>query len=164
MKFRDEFLECLRDSPLLTEEDFQLIDFVISNQRHPSLPTEHSHHGTQASSWHDPSGHTVFFLVTLITGIICAIATLFLGPIIVLSLLVVATVGVLVARWWLKATAGHRLARSVSHLQTYIREFETLLSLVTQTTRLIRETEIISHGFTRYLNEYTTKQSSTVSR
>ena len=57
--------------------------------------------------------------------------------------------GVLVARWWQRMKSEEKLSGAVLRVRTYLREFESLLSLINQTARLVRETEIVSHGYSR---------------
>ena len=150
VKYRDKLLDCISNSPLLTEDDFQLVQFIVSNQTQYST-TEHSQ--CQSSDHHPSNRHTTFFWTTFLAGTILAISALF--PILfiaVLSILTTAIGGVVLTRWWMRLVVEQRIDKSVEFVQTYLRDFETLLSLVTQTTRLIRETEIIIHGFSRYMS------------
>jgi len=41
----------------------------------------------------------------------------------------------------------------MADLSTYNSKFESLLAMLTQTIRLVQETEVISHGYTRYTKE-----------
>ena len=41
------------------------------------------------------------------------------------------------------------MQKAVSDLSAYNSKFESLLALLTQTIRLVQETEIISHGYSR---------------
>ena len=68
---------------------------------------------------------------------------------VLLSVGVVTIIGLAVARWRVKLGIEQRQAKAVARVKMYLEDFESLLSLITQTTRLIRETEIISHGFSR---------------
>ena len=81
--------------------------------------------------------------------------------VILLVLLVVVVVVALVTRWQTKMVVDKRLARAVEGVQTYLEDFEALLSLVSQTTRLVRETEIISHGFNRYVRMLSVQEEMT---
>lgn len=148
-------MDCIGNSPLLTEDDFQLIQFVASKdfQTHRSSTKHHSQY--QNNHHHHPSNrHKILFLTAFLVGLVAiATALLPIQYILVLGTLAILTGGVpLTVRWRMKLSVEQRLEKSVDILQTYLREFEALLSLVTQTTRLIRETEIISHGFSRYGN------------
>ena len=68
---------------------------------------------------------------------------------VLLSVGVVTIIGLAVARWRVMLGIEQRQNKAVARVKTYLEDFESLLSLITQTTRLIRETEIISHGFSR---------------
>lgn len=155
VKYRSELLDCISNSPLLTEDDFQLVQFIFSNsQKHCS--TEQTHQLPQKFSQNHKQSIS---LVTILVGIVIA-TTAMLSPLsiflTVVSTFVVAIVtivgvivGVTVARWQMKVVAERRLGKTIAGVKTYLREFESLLSLITQTTRIIRETEIVSHGFSR---------------
>ena len=148
MGYREKILNCIANSPLLTEDDFQLVQFIISNQTHPSTTDHHSPN----SHLHPKNRHIILFLTALLASLI-AIATVLLPTqyiLLVLITLAVLTGAPVTLRWRMKVALNQRLERSVDNLSTYLSDFETLLSLVTQTTRLIRETEIIAHGFSRY--------------
>ena len=150
---RAKLLDSIVDSPLLTEDDFQLVHFIASNHLHHShLIGEHSQRET--SHHHATNRHAVFLLATILVGV-SATAVVLLPVQYILTLIVLATVvgGVPLAMlWWRQVAFEQRLGKSVRCLLAYLKEFEVLLSLVTQTTRLIRETEIISHGFSRYMS------------
>ena len=45
-----------------------------------------------------------------------------------------------------------KMQKAVSDLSMYNSKFESLLALLTQTIRLIQETEIVSHGYSRYVS------------
>ena len=144
-------MDCIGNSPLLTEDDFQLVQFIVTNcQTHCSLTTPHA----QWQNYHyrhPRNRHTVVFFLAFLVGLTAiAAATVPIQYSFVLTTLVIVMGGVpLAIRWRMKLAVEQRLEKSVNTLQTYLREFETLLSLVTQSIRLIRETEIIAHGFSR---------------
>ena len=150
-------MDCIANSLLLTEDDFQLVQFIISNQTHPSTAKHHS--PPDKNSHLHPMAknrHIVLFLTALVASLV-AIATALLPTqciLLVLITLAVLTGAPVTLRWRMKVALEQRLERSVDSLSTYLSDFETLLSLVTQTTRLIRETEIIAHGFSRYGSQY----------
>ena len=149
VRYRDQLLDCIGNSPLLTEDDFHLVQFIVSNQTHRSST---KHHSQRQSGHHLPRNrHTILFLTAFLVGLIAIAAALLpIQYILVLSILATLTGGVpLTIRWRMKLAVEQRLEKSVDSLQNYLREFEMLLSLVTQTTRVIRETEIIAHGFSR---------------
>ena len=155
VRCRERLLDCIGNSPLLGEDDFQLVQFIVSNcQMHCSSS---NHHSPYQNGHHHPSNrHTIFFLIAFLVGLIAIASTLLpVQYILVLSILAILTGGVpLTVRWRMKVAVEQRLDKLMDTLQTYLREFETLLSLVTQTTRIIRETEIIAHGFSRYGNQW----------
>ena len=144
-------MDCIANSPLLTEDDFQLVQFIVSNQTHYSTAKHHSQ-PHKNSRLHSKNNHIILFLTSLLVSLI-AMATVLL-PIqyifLVLSTLATLTGVPLTLKWRMKLVLEQRLEKSVDSLSTYLSDFEMLLSLVSQTTRLIRETEIIAHGFSRY--------------
>ena len=152
MGYREKILDCIANSPLLTEDDFQLVQFIVSNQTHPLTAKHHSPPHKNSHLHYLKIRHIILFLTALIASLV-AIATALLPTqyiLLVLSMLAVLTGAPLTLRWRMKLALNQRLERSVDSLSSYLSDFETLLSLVTQTTRLIRETEIIAHGFSRY--------------
>jgi len=46
-----------------------------------------------------------------------------------------------------------KIQSAMADLSTYNSKFESLLAMLTQTIRLVQETEVISHGYTRYTKE-----------
>lgn len=148
VRHRDKLLDSISNSPLLTEDDFQLVQYIMSYQTQLSS-TKHSQHHN--SHLHPSYKHTVFFLTALLVGITAAATALLpIQFIFVLSILAIVIGGIpLTLRWRMKLAVEQSLGKSMECLEMYLREFEMLLSLVSQTTKLIRETEIISHGFTR---------------
>ena len=146
-------MDCIGNSPLLTEDDFQLVQFIVTNcQTHRSLTTPHAQwQNYMYHCRHPRNRHTVVFFLAFFVGLMAiAAATIPIQYSLVLTTLAILMGGVpLVIRWRMNVAVEQRLEKSVNTLQTYLREFEALLSLVTQTTRQIRETEIIAHGFSR---------------
>ena len=162
VKHRGDLLDYISSSPLLTEDDFNLLQFIISHHhvdnQHSQAKLPHTQQQLKLTrNSYQYLNQRTLSLATLLTSIIFAIASMILliFPlsvtilIVFLAVAVVAIVGLVVARWRVKLGANQRHARAVASVKTYIEDFETLLSLLTQTTRLVRETEIISHGFSR---------------
>ena len=151
VKYRGELLDCISNSPLLTEDDFQLVQFIFSNSR-KHCSTEQTHRLPQKFSQNHKRSIS---MVTILMGIVIATSamlsplSIFLTVVNTFVVAIVTIVGVAVARRQMKVVAERRLGKTIAGVKTYLCEFESLLSLITQTTRIIRETEIVSHGFSR---------------
>ena len=95
-------------------------------------------------------------MLGILIGVVVEIPVILL-PVVSRSVIAIAVLtlcGVMFVRWRWNIRSKKRLHQAVASVKEYVREFEALLSLVNQTTRLIRETEIISHGFSRYMLVY----------
>ena len=148
-------------SPLLTEEDHHLLTAAL-----PSLSSPSSSSYTSSQPCLSVTLVALALCGAILAGFAALGSWLLIGVTMVIvgsvfaairlvSVRVISSVCCISSCWlpWLQAGAvqSWKVKDALNQLETHLSDFTSFLSLVSQATRTVQETEIISRGFARYI-------------
>ena len=133
----DQLIGEIKESPLLTDEDLQLLNSAMSDSTH--ISDDHTH----SSSW--PSPVLFLFLPLLVVGGWCWLHPLTLTVGVALPLLLFLMFCLL------SHCLNQMLLQAQAQRQQHYADMDRLLTQLTVTIRWLQEVEIVSRGLTRPL-------------
>ena len=136
---KEKVVTHIKNSPLLTEEDFQLLHISFTNNSSQQL---------QSKILQTNKNSTMFYVLLSSIGTAFISAGLMLSPLLLLAVAIVAMFVILLARV-VRSRNLSEMTESFNDLASYTTHFDTLLSLLSQSIRVIQETEILAQGFSR---------------
>lgn len=159
LQVQEDVVHLIQSSPLLTEEDHQLLLLnCLPNNLHPQTLSTHLRPNSAPSLLVFPFYVTVLvaILAMLSMGMISSIIAIAIFiPFLVLTVKRVSQFNIvyylfhslLFFQIFSKVTKSHD-----RHVMQYLKHCEQFLSLLSQSIQTIQEREMVYHGFDRYIN------------